>query len=143
MDEPVPPLDQGLIEGGERLVRKIEEAGGQVPGALWVFNPDVIEWRLFLALPEVDLHGPAAGAELVSQAIALLRADGDNVMTRSMVSCVGVRHALIWQFASAVGTGADMQRLRIQRMRINGHMIEDVLIYRLHKPSLTVPEKAA
>jgi len=131
------------MEAGERLIRKIEQVGGEVPGALWIHNPDIHEWRLFLAMPAIDAHGPAAGAELVSQAIALLRAEGDHVMTRQMVSSVSVLHDAIWQFASAVGTGNDLQRLRIQGMRINGHVIEDVLIYRLHKPNLKVPEKAA
>jgi hypothetical protein len=81
--------------------------------------------------------------ELVSQAIAMLRSEGDHVLTRQIVSTVSVRHDAVWQFAAAVGTGADLQRLRIQGMRINGHVIQDVLIYRLHKPNLTVPEQAA
>ena len=137
------PLEQRMIEAGERLIRKIEQAGGEVPGALWIHNPDIHEWRLFLAMPAIDEHGPAAGMELVSQAIAMLRAEGDHAITRQIVSTVSVRHDVIWQFASAVGTGTELQRLRIQGMRINGHMIQDVLIYRLHKPRLTVPEKAA
>ena len=137
------PLEERQIVAGERLIRKIEEVGGEVPGALWIHNPDIHEWRLFLAMPITDAQGPAAAMELVSQAIALLRAEGEHSLTRQIVSAVSVLHDAIWQFASAVGTGMELQRLRIQGMRINGHVIEDVLIYRLHKASLKLPEQAA
>jgi hypothetical protein len=139
----VVPLEERQIAAGERLIRKIEEVGGEVPGALWIHNPDIHEWRLFLAMPITDAQGPAAGMELVSQAIALLRAEGDHTLSRQIISPVSVLHDAIWQFASAVGTGMDLQRLRIQGMRINGHVIQDVLIYRLHKPNLKLPEQAA
>lgn len=129
-------LSPERIEAGERLLRRLEERGSLVPAALWSYAPDINEWRLYLAIKAPPTHGAATGVELVSQAIASLRSEEDFPLTRQDISPVAPDHAVIATLAAAIGTGPTLSRLRIQGTRVNGALIEDALVYRLHKAGL-------
>ncbi|MGE0658976.1 MAG: hypothetical protein AB7F36_09225 [Reyranellaceae bacterium] len=124
------------IEAGERLLRRLEERGANVPAALWSYAPDINEWRLYLAIRHGAQQGLAASTEMVSQAIASLRSEEDFPLTRQDISPVATDHAVIATLAAAIGTGPTISRLRIQGTRVNGALIEDALVYRLYKAGL-------
>ncbi|HEX2655749.1 MAG TPA: hypothetical protein VHN11_19150 [Xanthobacteraceae bacterium] len=132
-------LDENKIAGGESLIRRLEERGCAVPAALWAYESDINEWRLYLALPLIYDAGPAAGNELVSQAIASLRSEEDFPIGRADITPVSIDHLAITQIAGALGTSQALSRLRIQGIRANGNLVQDVLIYRLYKPGLQPP----
>ena len=129
-------LDEAKIAAGENLIRRLEERGCAVPAAMWAYESDINEWRLYLALPLIYDTGPAAGAELVSQAIASLRSEEEFPIARSEITPVSIDHAAITSMAAVLGPGATISRLRIQGPRLNGQVIADVLIYRLYRAGL-------
>jgi hypothetical protein len=132
-------LDEARIAAGETLVRRLEERGCAVPAAMWAYESDINEWRLYLAMPLIYNSSPAAGAEQISQAIASLRSQEDFPVARAEITPVGIDHAAVTLIAAAIGTGPALSRLRIQDTKVNGTLIEDVLIYRLYKPGLQPP----
>jgi hypothetical protein len=134
-------LEEAKIAAGETLVRRLEERGCAVPAAMWAYESDINEWRLYLAMPLIHNSSPAAGAEQVSQAIASLRSQEDFPVARAEITSVGVDHAAVTLIAAAIGTGPALSRLRIQGSKVNGTLIEDVLIYRLYKAGLQPPRK--
>ncbi len=129
-------LDEAKIAAGEALVRRLEERGTSVPAAMWAYEGDINEWRLYLAMPLIYDSGPAAGAELVSQAIASLRSQDEFPIGRAEITPVSIDHAAVTLIAAAIGTGPNLSRLRIQGTKVNGTLIDDVLIYRLYKAGL-------
>ncbi len=135
-------LDEMKIAAGETLVRRLEERGCAVPAALWAYESDINEWRLYLGMPLIYDAGPAAGAEQVSQAIASLRSEDDFPIARAEITPVSIDHPSVTLIAAAIGTGPALSRLRIQGTRVNGTLIEDVMVYRLHKAGLVpLPKK--
>ena len=129
-------LAQESIEAGERLLRRLEEQGCAVPAAVWSYAPDINEWRLYMTIRSATQHGAATGAEMVSQAISSLRTEEDFPLTRQDIAPVPSDHVVIATLAAAIGTGPALARLRIQGTRVNGALIEDALVYRLHKAAL-------
>lgn len=134
-------LDDAKIAGGETLVRRLEERGCAIPAAMWAYESDINEWRLYLAMPLIYDTSPAAGAEQVSQAIASLRSQEDFPIARAEITPVSIDHAAVTLIAAALGTGPNLSRLRIQGTKVNGTMIEDVLIYRLYRAGLQPPAR--
>jgi hypothetical protein len=45
---------------GERLVKRLQESGGQVAAAFWILNPDAQKWELTIVSPLVKIEGPKA-----------------------------------------------------------------------------------
>jgi hypothetical protein len=103
---------------------------------MWAYESDVNEWRLYLAMPLIYDTSPAAGAEQVSQAIASLRSEHEFPIARAEITPVSIDHAAVTQMAAVLGTSATLSRLRIQGPRLNGQVIDDVLIYRLYRAGL-------
>lgn len=134
-------LDQARIDAGEMLVRRLEERGCAVPAAMWAYESDINEWRLYLVMPLIYDSSPAAGVEQVSQAIASLRSEDEFPIARPEIATVGADHPGVAMIAAAIGTGPALARLRIQGTRVNGNLIDDVLIYRLYRAGLGRPRK--
>src|SRR5262245_1670364 len=57
MDSPTLVSDN-LSEVGRQAVDAIEGAGIQLPAAFWAYFSDSQEWRLVLATPALERHGP-------------------------------------------------------------------------------------
>lgn len=132
-------LDEARIAAGEALVRRLEERGCAVPAAMWAYESDINEWRLYLAMPLLYDSSPAAGAEQVSQAIASLRSQEEFPVARTEIAPVGIDHPAIRMIAAAIGTGPSIAKLRIQSTKVNGTMVDDLLIYRLYRAGLVPP----
>jgi len=134
-------LDDAKIAAGESLIRRLEERGCAVPAAMWAYESDIDEWRLYLAMPVIYDKGPATGAELVSQAIASLRSEKEFPIGRAEITPVSIDHEAVTSMAAVVGTSESLSRLRIRGPRLNGQVIDDVLIYRLYRAGLQPPAR--
>src|SRR4051812_47641546 len=116
-------LDEAKIVAAENLIKRMEQRGCAVPGALWPYESDKREGLLYRPLPWFYESGPAAGAELVSQAIASLRSENDFPIGRAEITPVSVDHTAITQIAGALGTSQALSRLRIQGIKANGNLV--------------------
>ena len=118
-----------MIEAGAALTRKLDESGVPITTALWLFEPELNEWRLLFASPEVDTKGPRDVYERIRQAIDQL-GDKASLVPLSVIGLLGANADLVQLLKVAVGTGPGVNRIRFSKNVINGRFIDDALIYR-------------
>jgi hypothetical protein len=119
-----------MIQAGAELTRKLDEIGLPTSAALWLFDAEVNEWRLLFASPEVSTQGPRQVYERIQLALQQL---GDKAAAAPL-AVIGLldEHAeLVKRLRSTMATGPDIGRMRFSKNVINGHFIEDALIYRV------------
>ena len=123
-------LTDAMIEAGAELTSKLDEIGLPVTAAFWFLVPDLNEWRLLFASQEVSTSGPRTVYEKIRRAV-------DELGTKSApvpLSIIGVLDAdadLVRLVKVAIRTGPGTGRIRFSKNVINGHFIDDALIYRV------------
>lgn len=120
-------LTEQMISSGAELTAKLDAAGLPIAAAFWFFIPELNEWRLLFASPEVSTEGPRAVYEKIQRAVADL---GDAAVPLSAIGVLDVEADLIQLLKTAIRTGPGISRIRFSRNVINGHFIDDALIYR-------------
>ena len=123
-------LTEEMIEAGAQLTAKLDEMRLPIAAAMWLFSPDINEWRLLFASPELSTAGPRYVYKLIEEARQAL---GDKAAAAplSVIGLVDENHQLVQLLRIAVRTGAGVSRIRFSKNAINGHFIEDALIYRV------------
>jgi hypothetical protein len=122
-------LDEGLISGGERLLKQLDAAGVQVDAALWFYFADKETWKLMLSLPSFAEQGSKAAYKEIQK--ALPKVGQDLPFSLADVSVTTPDAPLIHLLRLAVRTGPGISHIRFSRNVINGQLIEDAFIYRL------------
>lgn len=122
-------LTDAMIEAGAKLTSKLDEMGVPVTAALWLFVPDLNEWRLVFASPDVSSKGPRMFYEKIKSGVDQLGAEGSAVPL-SIIGVLDVDADLVRLLKGAVRTGPGVSRVRFSKDVINGHFIDDALIYR-------------
>ncbi|MBI2821769.1 MAG: hypothetical protein HYX74_06045 [Acidobacteria bacterium] len=122
-------LTGAMIDAGAELTAKLDEIGLHVTSAFWLFMPELNEWRLLFASPEVTSKGPRNVYEKIGQAIDQLGARAAPVPL-SVVGVLDPDADVVRLLKVAVETGPGVKRIRFSKNVINGHFIDDALIYR-------------
>ena len=123
-------LTESMIQAGAELTRKLDEIGLPTSAALWLFDTEVNEWRLLFASSEVSSQGPRQVYGRIRLALQEL---GEKAVGAPL-SVIGLldEHAeLVKLLKNAIATGQGIARIRFSKNVINGHFIEDALIYRV------------
>lgn len=123
-------LTDAMIEAGAELTRKIDEAGLLINAALWLFDPEINEWRLLFASPEVSAQGSRKVYEQIRLALEQL-GDKASAAPLSVIGLLDQNAELVKLLKIAIRTGSGIGRVRFSKNVINGHFIEDALIYRV------------
>jgi hypothetical protein len=118
-----------MIDAGAELTKKLDESGLPVTTALWLFVPELNEWRLLFASPEVGTKGPRDVYEKIQQVINQL-GEKASAVPLSVVGLLDPNDDLVRLLKVAIGTGPGVNRIRFSKNVINGHFIDDALIYR-------------
>jgi hypothetical protein len=89
-------MDQGTLvnweaENGKRLIEALVATGFEVRAALWVKPTESEEWRLYLASPFYDAHGPQAAHLHV---INIVRQLPDLWLDRTPIQVVGMNDTI-------------------------------------------------
>lgn len=123
-------LTEAMIDAGAEVTRKLDETGLRSSAALWLFLTENNEWRLFIALPEVSSQGPR---QIYEHIRVILEDLGDRASAAplSVIGLLDPDDALIRLLRIAIRTGPEINRIRFSKNAINGHFIEDALIYRV------------
>ena len=109
---------------------KLDEMGLRSSVVLWLFDGEVNEWRLLFASSEVSTKGPRQVYEKIQLALQQL---GEKAVAAPL-SVIGLldEHAeLVKLLRVSIQTGPNISRMRFSKNVINGHFIEDALIYRV------------
>lgn len=120
-------LTEAMIEAGAQLTSKLDEIGLPVTAAFWLYVTDLNEWRLVFASPEVSSNGSRAVYEKIRRAVAELSGEG---IALSNIGVLDPDADLVRLLKFAVRTGPGVNRIRFSKNVINGHFIDDALIYR-------------
>ncbi len=123
-------LTPDMIKSGELLIAALDKLNLLVKGAFWLLLPDQHVWRLFIASPEVRLHGPKAVYRKVVAALHKLPAEATPIGTKD-ISVVEDKDPLLLKLRSAVSTGPGTSGIRFSKNVIDGQLIEDAYLYRV------------
>jgi hypothetical protein len=123
-------LTDAMIDAGAELTRKLDEIGLPMTAALWQFDPEINEWRLLVASPDATTQGPIAVYTRIQQAVAELK-DKAAAAPFSVIRLIDGEDNLVKLLRRAVRTGPGVSRIRFSKNAINGHFIDDALIYRV------------
>lgn len=121
-------LTDAMIHSGAELTSKLDENGVPIVAALWFFVPEVNEWRLLFASPEVSTQGPRAVYEKIRRAVEELGSDA--AIPLSMIAVLDAEADLVRLLKAAIRTGPGISRIRFSKNAVEGHFIDDALIYR-------------
>jgi len=123
-------LTNEMIEAGAQLTGKLDEMGLPLVAALWLFSPEINEWRLVFATPEVSTAGPRTVYAKIRQARQALGQQNAAIPLFG-IDLLDPNDELIRALRSAMQTGGGISRLRFSKNVAKGHYIEDALIYRV------------
>lgn len=122
-------LTSAMIDAGAELIQKLDDMGLAVTSAFWLFDPELNEWRLLFASPEVGSKGPRDVYEKIRLAIEQLGEKAAAVQF-SLVGLLEPSADLVRLLKEAVPRGRGVNRIRFSKNVIDGHFIDDALIYR-------------
>ncbi|MCC6696530.1 MAG: hypothetical protein IT365_12935 [Candidatus Hydrogenedentes bacterium] len=126
-------LTDAMVDVGAELTAKLDELGLSVTAALWIFMPELNEWRLLFASPEVASEGSRRVYGRIREAIEQIK-EGAAAASLSLanISLVDADADLIRLLKLATRTGPGViNHIRFTKNVINGHFIDDALIYRV------------
>src|SRR5205807_4384376 len=123
-------LSEQMISAGSELIRRLDEAGLPVSGALWFYDPESNYWRLIIASPEVRNQGLKAIYKAVQSVVEAVPED-QSIISLKDISVVDSSDQLISLLKVADKTDTGISSIRFSRNMINGTLVEDTYIYRL------------
>ena len=122
-------LTDAMIDAGAELTKKLDEIGLSPTAALWLFDPEIGEWRLLFASPEVATKGRRSVYSRIREALDQLK-EKAAAAPFSVISLLEPTAELVRLLRMAIHTGPVVGRVRFSKNVIHGHYIEDALIYR-------------
>lgn len=123
-------ITDDMIDAGARLTAKLDELGLPLAAAMWFFLPDINEWRLLFASGAMSSAGPRFVYEKIQRARQLL-GDEAAAVPLSAVGLIDANDQLVQRLRMGLQTSSGVSPIRISRTAINGHFIEDALVYRI------------
>ncbi len=122
-------LTPEMIDAGAVLTQSLDDHGLPVQAAFWLFDAEINEWRLVIASSEAASKGPRAVYRRIQEALDQLGPQA-SAAPFSAIRVVEPGTELVRLLGTAVRTGSGIGRIRFQKNVINGHFIDDALIYR-------------
>ncbi len=122
-------LTDEMIEAGAQLTQKLDELGLPIVVAMWFFQSEINEWRLMFASPDLSDKGPQTVCRKIQEARKALGAQAER-LPFSMIGLMDTHNEMIQELRIALRTGPGVSRVRFSKNVMNGHFIDDALIYR-------------
>lgn len=122
-------LTPEMIEAGARLIEKLDESGVSVPLAMWFFDAEINEWRLLFSSPELSPTGSLPVYEKIQEIRKALGARREDVPFSMIMVLPPYREPIRW-FKDGPRIGPDLSWVRMKKEVVDGHYIDDALIYR-------------
>jgi hypothetical protein len=124
---------EALLHGGRWaaayfLLGYAVECGLKACAARQFREPEINEWRLLFASPEVSAQGPRKVYERIRLALEEL-GDKASAAPFSVIRLLDPNAELVKLLKTAIRTGGGVGPIRFSKNAINGHFIDDALIY--------------
>ncbi|MBC8278264.1 MAG: hypothetical protein H8E46_08540 [FCB group bacterium] len=115
------------IEAGKDLVRKLDDMDLKVTSAFWIYDSDSEIYRLVIAFPFYDEHGPKAAYLKIR---SVLDTFGESFrISLSNIHAVSPSDSFVIKMSKAIRVEG-LSDIRFSRNVIDGEYVEDALIYR-------------
>jgi hypothetical protein len=114
-------------QAGRELLERLDRAGIEVKAALWLYLESPEDWRLMLAIPEVDRVGRGP---VYSQIIPVL--DEHGQLSINDVTVIGVQDPLIQELAPRIQSRSGLAKTFVRKEYLKSMYIEDAYIYRMN-----------
>jgi len=118
-----------MLEGGQRLLEHLDAAGVSVVAAFWLFHSGANEWRLALAIPQVETEGPREIYSRVRKALDQFP-QFSRFLALKNITLLSPQEDVVKSLRAALRTGPGIHGIRFSRNRIQDAFIEDAYIYR-------------
>jgi len=122
-------LTDAMIEAGAALTEELERLGLSVSTAFWFYVPELNEWRLLFATSEATNEGPLSVYGKIRSALGRLGTMAREVPL-SVVRVLEPEEELVRVLNEALSTGPGIHRIRFSKNVLDGHFIDDALVYR-------------
>ncbi len=124
-------LSKETIDTGKRILEKLDAERLDIRSAFWFYLSDLGKWRLLFATPLVKSKGPKL---LYTKTREILTAYANTQVQISLddVSFIEHDHDTVKIISMMIGCVKGINEVRFSNNTINGHFIEDALIYRLN-----------
>lgn len=122
-------LSTEMIDAGAQLISKLDAMALPIAAALWLFDPEINEWRLLIASPDYPVRGPQDIYGSIQEA-RFAMGDQAAAVPMSLIYLVDPNQELVRLVRKGLPTGEGVSRVRFSKNVISGHFIEDALIYR-------------
>jgi hypothetical protein len=119
-------LTDQMIAAGADLIKQLDRSGWPVVGSLWLYDPEMNEWRLLIVSPSVKDDGPLAAYQRINAQL-----ESVAHLSWEPISVVSPDDRRVRALASAYKTGPDLQGRRVHRTAVNGYYVDDAYVYRL------------
>ena len=124
------PLVESQIKDGEAILKQLDRDRFGVEAALWLYDTEREGWFLIIAAKRVSKDGPRASYAKFRESLDAME---EKIKTEKLqVSLVEPKYPLLNLLRTAIQVESDFASIRFTNNTINGHLIEDALIYRLH-----------
>ena len=121
-------LTSEMIDSGIELIRLLDNNKFGIDAALWLYLPDISQWRLVLAMPKVNSRGPKSAYKKVQSVLNNMPTPKLSLQNIHILDSTDKFIALL---KLGIRTGDGISGIRFTSNTINGILIEDAYIYRL------------
>lgn len=125
-------LTPELEKASLALLDGLDRAGVRVTAAFWNLFEDLGGWRFGLEVPDLAQGGPAAAYARVRAVLQASSITGITIGELVIAKPSNWHTKLLRALVRLEGTG----RIRISNSVVNGHLIQDAVIYRLLPESM-------
>ena len=117
------------IDFGKKLWEKLRKSASfPFEGLLWLFQPELNEWRLVIATPMVDEVGPRKAYGKLWQITQDIPANTDQTLRVTLVS---PNLPLYQALRSVFGKTASVEGARLGNTQVGGMYIDDAYLYEI------------
>ncbi|MGH7411702.1 MAG: hypothetical protein ACREJ6_11680 [Candidatus Methylomirabilis sp.] len=118
-----------LLDVGKALVAALDRAGIEVKSALWLYDPEIPEWRLILSMPMVAERGTGATYDAIAEVFRTAPVTG---LYLRQIHLARPKDPLVASLSRAIHTGPSIQDppVHLARSAFDNILIEEAYIYR-------------
>jgi hypothetical protein len=116
----------------QALLAGLDQSGVRVTAAFWNYFEDLGGWRFGLEMPDLVSEGPAPAYARIRQVLQEKRLSGLTIGEMVIARPANWHTKLLRKLVRLEGTG----RVRVSNSVVNGHVIQDAVIYRLVPESM-------
>jgi len=130
-------LSKEMIESGWELARALRQRQVEIAACFWLYSSDKNDWKLTLALPQVETDGPLKAYEAVQSVIRPLGPQQTEperfrrLLRLTDVSVLEPSHQLVRSIQTVPLLNED--GMQFKESRLGDSFVEGVYIYNLSK----------